>query len=320
MKLDPTLVRLVTANDDLLRAPIDWPKLRAAGKAGLSGVVGESAVTPVKSVDDVQIKGKEGDIRMRVYKPLETPLMTFIHIHGGGWATGDLDNVDHVVRNLCRELPAIVVSVTYRLAPEHAFPAGYEDALLATRWVLEHCREFGGDPATVVIGGDSAGANLAAAVAIGLRDEAAGNPGSDQNLPALKGQLLLYPATDLRPSAMTATSCIADADPSLPVKFMDECSLAYLQGASGEDYRASPILADLAGLPRALVVVLSVDPLRDSGIAYAERLDAAGVHTEVIEFPHLTHGFAHLINVVPAAREAFAEVVIRFRRMMVQDS
>ncbi|WP_449405813.1 alpha/beta hydrolase fold domain-containing protein [Massilia phosphatilytica] len=171
----------------------------------------------------------------------------------------------------------------------------------------------GGDPECVVIAGDSAGGNLAAAVTIGLRNEAASadsvSPGPHQ----IKAQLLLYPATDLRDVALTSESCLADRDPTLRMAMMEECRTAYLQGQSADDWRVSPQAADLRSLPPALVVVLDVDPLRDSGINYAKSLQAAGVRTELIAYPHLTHGFAHVSGIVPAAQAAFDEVISRFR-------
>ncbi|WP_440964002.1 alpha/beta hydrolase [Massilia sp. GER05] len=316
MSLDPVLLNILGAVPVEIKTPVDWVEMRQVAKTLQPHVVGPEGLLPVRSATDVKIAGEAGDVSLRVYKPDQPSSTTLIYIHGGGWSLGDLDTVDHTVRKLCNDLPATVVSVTYRLAPEHRFPAAYNDVLAASHWVLDHVDELGGDPDAVLIGGDSAGGNLAAAVAIRLRDEAAQwrDDGAPRR-PALKAQLLLYPATDLRPSALTTASCLADRDPSLPTQSVELCMAAYLGEKNMDDWRASPILADLSGLPPALVVVLEVDPLRDAGVEYAERMKAAGVHTELIEYSHLTHGFVHFAGIVPATRLAFDEVISRFKAL-----
>ncbi|WP_371765606.1 alpha/beta hydrolase [Massilia sp.] len=317
MCLDPVLNELYANNPVNIPTPIDWVAVRQFGKKMPPHLLGSVDVLAVGSVADLKIAGEGNEISARVYRPHQAPAMTLIYLHGGGWAVGELDTIDHTARKLCTDLSATIVSVDYRLAPENPFPAAYNDALAAARWVLEHAQELGGHPDTVVIGGDSAGGNLAAAVAIGLRDdEAAKLRVSAAPRAKLKAQLLLFPSTDLRPSSLTTPSCIADLDPSLKTKVYEECISNYLQGENANDWRASPIVADLRGLPPALVVVLTVDPLRDSGVAYAQRLRTAGVVTELIEYPHMTHGFIHLFNAVPATRVVFDDLIDRFRLLV----
>ncbi|WP_371765604.1 alpha/beta hydrolase [Massilia sp.] len=312
MSLDPVLQQLLSSVPLDVPRPVDWRAMRSATRSLLPLLVRPDSLLPVASVEDLEIPGEEGIVNARVYRPLQAAQMTLIYIHGGGWTGGDLDTVDHTVRKLCHDLPALVVSCTYRLAPEHPFPAAYDDALAAVRWVLQNIEVLGGDAASVVIAGDSAGGNLAAAVALALRDT---EPAGIGPLPSIKAQLLLYPAVNLREEAFATASCLADADPALRKDMLHECRAAYLQNQSADDWRVSPLTAELGGLPPAVVVVVSVDPLRDDGVEYAARLQATGVHAELIEFPHLTHGFVHLTPVVPAAKVAFDEVIDRFRTL-----
>lgn len=316
MSLDPELQRVLQAIPSDFPLPIDWDAVRQASKAMEPMLVGAGGLTPVKSVEEHRFDGPGGPIELRIYRPDVVPFMTVVHFHGGGWALGDLDSSDHTVRKICRALGAIVVSCTYRRSPENPFPAAYDDALAQTRWVLSHIDELGGDPQRVVIAGDSAGGNLTAAVTIALRDERRQAIAAlTQPLPALRAQLLLYPGVDLRPAARRSPSFLADLDPTLPAPMIDECIKAYVGGDQLGDWRASPLAADdLSGLPPAMVVVLTVDPLHDQGADYAARLAEAGVACEFIEFPHLTHGFCHIGALVPAAAAAFDEVLVRFGR------
>ncbi|MES3021607.1 MAG: alpha/beta hydrolase [Pseudomonadota bacterium] len=316
MSLDPVLAGLLQALPNHIELPVDWVGLRAQSKLMLPQLIGADGVAPVASVEEVEICG---GLRVRIYRPALATRLTLVHLHGGGWTGGDLDTTDHTVRVICNAMPAVVVSCTYRLAPEHPFPAAFDDALAATRWALQHAAELGGDPGQVVLAGDSAGGNLVAAVTIALRDAfGAASGGGEPVQPRLKAQLLLYPAVDLRPPAREATSYKADRDPALRAPMVHQCEDAYLQGQDADNWKISPLAAgDLAGLPPALLVVLSVDPLRDQGLAYAERLRVAGVSCDIMEFPHLTHGFMHIRGVVPAASVAFDEVVARFRTMLL---
>lgn len=330
MNLDPDLLRLVHSAGTDSSAPLDWAAAREAGRRFTSLLAGPDGAMPVGAVEEHVIDGPGGALPLRIYRPLGEAVMTVIHLHGGGWTMGDLDGVDHTVRRMARRLDAIVVSCTYRLAPEHPFPAAYQDALAAVRWTLSQIRQLGGDAGRVAIAGDSAGGNLAAAVTIALRDLARVDAAARAPaLPALRAQLLLYPAVDLRPRAYQAASCLANRDPSFSAGRLAEFISAYLDcGPAGKpdresdretdgDWRISPLAAaDLSGLPPALVVVATVDILRDQAVQYAARLEQAGVDTELIEFAHLCHGFAHVSNVVPAAAAAFDDVLARFNLLM----
>lgn len=318
MSLDPDLLSMLDAMPSDHPRPIDWVAARQAAKAVGPMLAGPDGAAPVKAVTQHRIDPLAQVPDVRVYRPEGDPLMTIIHFHGGGFTLGDLDTTDHTARKICRHLGAIVVSCTYRLAPEHAFPMAYNDALAATKWVLSHIEALGGDPQRVVIAGDSAGGNLIAAVTIALRDEARlAIAALVQPLPGLRAQLLLYPGVDVRESRRDAPSYRADLDPSLPAANLDECIAAYVQCGNEDDWRVSPLAAaDLSCLPPAMVVVLTVDPLRDQAVGYAARLREAGVACELIEFAHLTHGFCHISAIVPAAGAAFDAVLTRFGRFV----
>lgn len=315
MSLDPVLAGLLDALPKTVDLPVDWVAMRAQSKQILPHFIGANGVMPVAAMEEVAITGT---LQARVYRPAAPTRLTMIHLHGGGWSGGDLDTVDHTVRVFCNAMPAVVVSCTYRLAPENPFPAAFEDALAATRWALRHVADLGGDPQQVVIAGDSAGGNLVAAVTLALRAEARAAGAAQQAiLPQLKAQLLLYPAVDLRPTAWETPSYKADRDPALRTRMLHECENSYVQGQDPNNWQISPLAAeDLSDLPPALMVVLTVDPLRDQGVAYCERLRAAGVACDLMEFPHLTHGFMHIRGLVPAAAVAFDDVVARFRKLL----
>lgn len=317
MTLDPVLNTLLQAVPLEVELPVDWPAQRAAATSLLPLILGSEPATEVTFVEPVEIEGTDGPVRLRVYRPTAPASTTLLYIHGGGWTIGDLDSIDHTIRYLCEAFPAVVVSATYRLAPEHPAPAAFDDSLAAAHWTIAHAAQLGGDDRRVVIAGDSAGGNLAAAVAIALRDEArqrgdsAGHP--------LKAQLLLYPAVDLRPDSWSLPSRVADADPSLRIAAMRATVEAYLAGSDPCDWRLSPLAHDdLSDLPAALVVVLTVDPVRDEAIAYAEKLREAGVDADVMEFSNLTHGFVHLRRIIPAAADACDQVVGRFQKLLNQ--
>lgn len=311
MTLDPTLLHLLASVPLEIQLPIDWQAQRASAAAMLPLIVGTTPGTEVASVEAREIEGPGGPVSLRIYRPTKPTATTLHYIHGGGWTIGDLDTVDHTIRYLCDALPAVVVSSTYRLAPEHPFPAAYEDTLAAAQWVINHVAELAGDAQRIAIAGDSAGGNLAAAATIALRNaERSGKH-------PLRAQLLLYPSVDLRPGAWLFPSRTADNDPSLPGAAMRATGDAYIGNHDPNDWRLSPLAADnLADLPTALVVVLTVDPLRDEAVAYGERLQKAGSLVEMMEFSNLTHGFTHLRRIVPAAAAATDQVLDRFRSVL----
>lgn len=243
----------------------------------------------VAEVQDVVAGGPNA----RAYRPGAAcePLGAIVWCHGGGWVIGDIEGFEHVCRALANAAGHIVVSVDYRLAPEHPFPAALDDALAAVAWALGHgAQQLGYDAERVVVGGDSAGGNLAAVVARHHRDR-------------LAGQLLVYPVVD---AGMTSASYrdAAGADiGGLTPDSMERCFRAYLQGGDITDPDVSPLRGELTGLPPALVAVAEHDVLRDDGLAYAAALAAAGVAVELLCFDDMVHGFLRWGGVVDRAGE-----------------
>lgn len=246
-----------------------------------------------------------GGTPARVYRPDGPgPFPTITYFHGGGWIAGDLETHAQHARRLCVGVPAVVVSVDYRLAPEHRFPGAYRDCLAATRWCAEHAAELGGDASRVIVAGDSAGGQLAASVAIACRDEGL----------ALAAQLLIVPVTDVRHAYAdprvneSYPSRSANADGyGLTTVGMREFAELYGAGAS-EDWRVSPVCVPSAvGLASAVVHTAGFDPLRDEGEAYAQRLAAAGVAVSHHRQPDMIHGYASFLTVGPRPRQAMAE-------------
>jgi acetyl esterase len=250
--------------------------------------------------DDV-LPGPAGPLPIRIYRPRglggrRLPVVAFFH--GGGWVFGDRDSHDGVCRILAHQARALVVSLDYRLAPEHRFPAAYDDCLAATRWLFAHAGDIGGDARRIALAGDSAGGNLAAAACIGLRE--AGDP-------APVFQLLIYPAVDL---ACDSDSHRAFAEGYLLTRTaIDWCTGNYLSDAEDvADWRASPLRAPShAGLPPALVQTAEFDPLRDEGEAYAQALARAGVACDYRCYPGMIHGFVRMGALVDDAATALAD-------------
>jgi acetyl esterase len=244
------------------------------------------------------------DFAMRVYRPVagET-LPALVYFHGGGWTIGDLDTHDALCRQLALGARCVVVSVDYRLAPEQPFPAAVDDCFAATRYVAENAGQLKING--IAVGGDSAGGNLAATVALLARDHRG---------PALAFQLLVYPATDQR--CATASHERNGQGYLLTREAIDYFRRAYLPRRDDwTDWRASPLLAKShAGLPPALVITAGYDPLLDEGRAYAERLRAAGVEAAYREFTDMVHGFVLFGGVLETANAAVAECCAALRK------
>lgn len=252
---------------------------------------------------------------MRLYRPLgwvqDSPgpaLPALLYFHGGGWTVGDLESHDGVCRHLCNASGGVVVAVDYRLGPEHRFPAAYEDALAAFAWLVAQAASLGVDPHRVAVGGDSAGANLAAALCLGQR----GTP----EVPTF--QLLIYPSTQM----LTDTpSYHANGQGYMLTK----ASMAWYmnnylaQPADVQDWRASPLLApSLAGLPPALVLTAGYDPLRDEGRLYADALSRAGVAAQYLCFERQIHGFITMTAAITEALTALDVCAAALRRRWSQ--
>ena len=308
VRLDPTLVALL--------AQVPAPDVQSQSLSELRAQAESAAVSLAAGAPGVPatahaVPGPAGDLALRIYRPSDEPgLPVLIFVHGGGWVGGTLDAIDPTARRFCRGLHAIVVAVTYRLAPEHPFPAAFEDVLAATRWVLDNVVDHGGDPDRVAIGGDSAGGNLAAAVTGALHDS------GDHRIAA---QLLLYPALELDPEAHPSASWLADADPTLSAASMRWCIDNYLQGRAADDPRISPgRRVELATFPPAIVAAAPADPLYDQAKAYVDRLVAAGIAAEFQHCEGLTHAFANFVDLVPSAQAALTELMDRFRLLQAK--
>ncbi len=277
---------------------------------------------PVALVQDLQAPGPHGAIPLRLYKPLVSTgttsgnrLPVLVYFHGGGFVIGDLDTHDVLCRQLANQSGSAVVAVDYRMGPESGFPCAVDDCYAATRWVRDQAAALGLDSARLAVGGDSAGGNLAAVVALiargdGARDEARdrardGAPEGvgDAALP-IRFQLLIYPATDIRRQAESHTR--NGQGYMLTTDTMDYFMDHYIPDrAHYLDWRASPLLAaSHAGLPPALVLTAGFDPLRDEGIAYAQKLSEAGNLATHISFERQIHGFITMGRVIEEANAA----------------
>jgi acetyl esterase len=266
------------------------------------------APTAVGAVRDFTIPGPGGDIPVRHYVPPEgTRAPLTVYAHGGGFVIGDLDTHDEPCRLLCRHAGVHVLSVDYRLAPEHPFPAGLEDLRAALRWAHAHAAELGANRTRVTVGGDSAGGNLAAVAC--LLELTQGTP------PV--AQLLIYPAVD----SETPRPSQRDFDRGwfLTQADRDGFEAAYLGGSGvhGDDPRVSPLLApSLAGMPPALVVTAAFDLLRDEGEAFADALRWAGTEAGLLRIGGLGHGFLHMTGVTPAAKAATERIAREWRAFL----
>lgn len=259
---------------------------------------------PLHDVRDHVIDGPGGALPLRVYRPsTAAPLPALLFFHGGGWVLGDLDLSDALCRDLSAEADCLVVSVDYRLAPEHPFPAAVEDAFAATSWVVERAAELGVDPAAVGVSGVSAGGNLAAAVALQARDLGG---------PALSVQALVCPVLDRNFETPSYERCATGY--MLERDDMRWFWSQYLPtDAWGAHPYASPLQADdLAGVAPAVVVTAEYDPLSDEGASYAERLRVSGVPVNHRCYEGMIHGFVGNPG-LKAGRAALAELVVDLR-------
>ena len=265
---------------------------------------------PVARVEDRRIPGPAGEIAVRLYAP-EDPRGLVVYFHGGGWVIGSLETHDLPLRTLANEAGCSVLSVDYRLAPEHRHPAAVEDGYAAVCWAAENAAELGADPARLAVGGDSAGGNLAAVASLLARERGG---------PALCFQLLVYPVTDhdfARPSyAENASGYFLERDDMR--WFWDH----YLPDAAARDgMTASPLrVRDLSGLPPAHVITAEFDPLRDEGEAYAARLREAGVPVTHTRYDGQIHGFFAMAALIPRGRDAIAEAGAKLRAAFASGS
>jgi acetyl esterase len=299
MLLDPdaeTLLAMIRAAGRPPFEELTPDQARQAFRAGRAAV--QPPPQDVAEVRDLSCPGPLGNIALRAYRPLGTApadvLPALIYFHGGGWLLGDLDSHDSICRHYANGARCRVVSVDYRMAPEHKFPAAVDDSAAATRWIVAHAGELGIDPARVAVGGDSSGGNLSAVLALMARDG---------DLPPLAFQLLVYPATDLAMTTRSSQTIDKGILTSKTTKwFIDH----YLRGPKDlTDWRASPArAADLSGVAPALVLTCSCDPLCDEGIDYARRLEREGVRVTLLHFSDELHGFVGQGKIIRAGNTA----------------
>jgi acetyl esterase len=314
MPLDAEIAKIIPRMP-LRDVPTMTPESARASLLAMAAARSDQPLPDPGSVQDATVLGPGGPIPVRVYRTLRAVAPTVVYFHGGGWVAGDLETHDRAARTLAIELDATVVSVDYRRPPEARFPAAFDDALAAVRHVGAHPQAFGGAGQPLAVAGDSAGGNLAAAVAIAAREGG----------PRLHAQLLVYPVTDVlghfRDEDLNRNypSRAANAEGYfLSLAVMQWFSDHYLgAGGPGGDPRVSPLrAASLAGLPPTVLCTAQFDPLRDEGEAYARALRQAGVRVLEHHGAGLIHGYFGMGGAVPAAGDEARRVRADFRMLL----
>jgi len=282
MRLDGQIAEIIEALDAGF-PPVHTMTGAQARATIRSRYVAASAPEEVGEVRDAWVHGPAGDIAVRIYRPASAsgPVPTVVYAHGGGFVFCDLDSHDGLCRSIANLIPAVVVSVAYRLAPEDPWPAAAEDVFAVTHWAARNADALGGDAARVVVGGDSAGGHVAATVALMARDRGA---------PALAAQLLLYPM--IAPNFDTESYQVYAEGFYNPRAALQWYWDQYVPSAADREHPyAAPLNADLRGLAPAVVVIAGHDPLRDEGIAFGDALERAGVRTICLRYDGGIHGF-----------------------------
>ena len=301
MPLDPNVARLLAETAEKDPRGIEELTVAEARARGGSVAVGTVPFEDVRTVTDVSA----GGIPARLYQPDARPPALLVYFHGGGWVVGSVDLSDHFCRALANASGCALLSVEYRLAPEHPYPAAPEDAYAATRWAEGHARELGVESGRIAVGGSSAGGNLAAVVSLIARERGG---------PRIALQWLHVPVTDH--DFATESYRAYGTGHGLTLAGMRWFWDHYLpEVARRSEPHASPLRSsDFQHLPQALVLTAECDPLRSEGQAYAERLRDARVPVRYIEYPGMAHGFMSWSSVVPAARRAFDEIGAELRK------
>ncbi len=280
--------------------PLNEQQPETARKINAVFVAASHPPEPVAQVEPRTIPGPGGEIPLWIYTPFGAgPFPLLVYFHGGGWVVGDLPMVDSICRTLANAAGCVVVSVDYRLAPEHKFPAGLEDAYTATKWVAENAALLNGDRRLIAVAGESAGGNLAAGVTLMARDRGEF---------ALIYQLLIYPATQYQ--SHTASFHQYGENYFLTADSINWFWHHYLPSPTeGKNPYASPLLAEnLANLPPGLIVTAEFDPLRDEGEIYGDRLREAGVEIKTIRYDGTIHGFINFAKFLPLGQTALKEI------------
>lgn len=306
MPLDPQVQTFLAELKELNPPPFSTLSPEEARAAVLADLPNWAPPQPVARLEDRAVPGPAGEIPIRIYAPeAQGPLPVLVYYHGGGWVLCDINTHDGACTALANAARCLVVSVGYRLAPEHKYPAAAEDAYAALGWVAENAASIGGDPRRIAVGGDSAGGNLAAVVCLMARDRATRQPAF---------QLLIYPVTDHH---FGTPSYRENAEGYLLT--LDDMRWFWghylAREEDGREPYASPLRAgSLAGLAPALVVTAEYDPLRDEGEAYAARLREAGVPATLIRYDGLIHAFVQRTHRFDKARAAVDEMAAALRR------
>lgn len=280
--------------------PALTPEIVPMIRAGMAAT-GAALIGP--ELADVRDFDADG-VPVRLYLPAgDRPLPLLVFLHGGGWMLGDLETHDAMLRHIAALASCAVLGVGYRLAPEHPFPAGLDDAGTALAWARREAEALGCDPARIALGGESAGANFTAAITLQLRNRREPQP---------LFQLLIHPVTDM---GFSLPSIDAVPVPGLTRDYLEACRNFYLSGADIDDPLVSPLFADdHHGLAPAIVLTASEDPVRDDGEHYAQALIAAGVETLAARLPGLPHGFLFLPIEIPAVAKSFGLIARLIRR------
>jgi acetyl esterase len=281
--------------------PIECMTVPQARQATAAFIDLQPPAEDVADVKDRAIPGPAGDIPVRIYTPSgDLPHGVLVYFHGGGWVIGDIETVDRPCRQIANAAGVTVVSVDYRLAPEHVQPAAFDDCYAATAWVAEHAEELGVDASRLAVGGDSAGGHLAAAVSLAARDRGG---------PAIAFQLLIYPVVDFD---WTSPSITDNGEGYLLGRATMQWFWAHYLGATdpADDPYAFPLRApDLSGLPPAFVATAEFDPLRDEGEAYARRLREAGNDVTAQRYDGMIHGFLWTLGATPSGARMVDDAV-----------
>ncbi len=301
MQLDPAVQALFEQMPLLGNYPL-WEKSPEQAREEFRAMchLYDAKVVPIGKTQTIEAEGPAGALQLRVYTrvaPGAGTVPAIVYFHGGGFVMGDLDCYDTLCRTLANESGCRVLSLDYRLAPEHPFPAAVEDCFAALKWVEAKAAALFIDPNSIVVAGDSAGANLAAVTCLLAKD--------NKDSPRIVFQVLIYP-----PTQMSGVSVVRQHASGY---LLDQRSIDWFQShyipkdADRTDPRLSPLAAkDASGLPPAYIVTAGFDPLRDEGVAYAEKLRQAGVAVTYVDYPSMIHGFFSMSGLIPLASEAVA--------------